>query len=48
MNLPAESAELLFPIEYEGWDFRDDSGGPASGAVASGRACGSAGTVGRS
>jgi N-methylhydantoinase B/oxoprolinase/acetone carboxylase alpha subunit len=27
MNLPAESAELLFPIEYEGWDLRDDSGG---------------------
>lgn len=28
MNLPAETAELLFPVEYEGWDIRNDSGGP--------------------
>ena len=28
MNLPAESAELLFPVEYEGWEMRNDSAGP--------------------
>ena len=27
-NLPAETAELLFPIEYERYELRPDSGGP--------------------
>ena len=28
MNMPAESAELLFPIAYEAFELRTDSGGP--------------------
>jgi N-methylhydantoinase B/oxoprolinase/acetone carboxylase alpha subunit len=28
MNLPAETAELLFPIVYEAFDLRSDSAGP--------------------
>ena len=28
MNLPAESAELLFPVEYEAFELRNDSAGP--------------------
>jgi len=28
MNMPAESAELLFPIAYESFELRPDSGGP--------------------
>jgi N-methylhydantoinase B len=28
MNLPAETAEMLFPVEYEAWEIRNDSGGP--------------------
>lgn len=28
MNMPAEAAELLFPIAYEGFDLRQDSAGP--------------------
>jgi N-methylhydantoinase B len=27
MNMPAESAELLFPVQYEAFEFRPDSGG---------------------
>jgi N-methylhydantoinase B/oxoprolinase/acetone carboxylase alpha subunit len=28
MNMPAETAELLFPIAYEAFELRQDSGGP--------------------
>lgn len=28
MNMPAETAELLFPIAYEAFELRSDSGGP--------------------
>ena len=28
MNMPAETAELLFPIAYEAFELRTDSGGP--------------------
>jgi len=28
MNMPAETAELLFPIEYESFELRQDSAGP--------------------
>lgn len=28
MNMPAESAELLFPVAYEAFELRTDSGGP--------------------
>jgi N-methylhydantoinase B/oxoprolinase/acetone carboxylase alpha subunit len=28
MNMPAETAELLFPIAYEAFELRADSGGP--------------------
>ena len=28
MNMPAETAELLFPIEYECFELRQDSAGP--------------------